>query len=138
LAKAKAKFDLAIVSVLLDAGAGDRWQYKEQGTGTVWRRSEGLAIASLHAFCQGIFSSDPQLPLQADAIGLQNLTEEALSQAFQVSQDNPLVGVQGRLALLQRLGTCHSAAAYVVWFSACTSWRTGCLSARSCPYRTDS
>jgi hypothetical protein len=105
LAKAKAKFDLAIVSVLLDAGAGDRWQYKEPDTGTVWRRSEGLAIASLHAFCQGIFSSDPQLPLQADAIGLQNLTEEALSQAFQVSQDNPLVGVSGRLALLQRLGT---------------------------------
>jgi hypothetical protein len=105
LAKAKAKFDLAIVSVLLDAGAGDRWQYKEPDTGTVWRRSEGLAIASLHAFCQGIFSSDPQLPLQADAIGLQNLTEEALSQAFQVSPDNPLVGVSGRLALLQRLGT---------------------------------
>ena len=105
LAKAKAKFDLAIVSVLLDAGAGDRWQYKEPDTGTVWRRSEGLAIASLHAFCQGIFSSDPQLPLQADAIGLQNLTEEALSQAFQVSPENPLVGVSGRLALLQRLGT---------------------------------
>ncbi len=105
LAKAKAKFDLAIVSVLLDAGAGDRWQYTEPGTGTVWRRSEGLAIASLHAFCQGIFSSDPQLPLQADAIRLQNLTEEALSQAFQVSQDNPLVGVSGRLALLQRLGS---------------------------------
>ncbi|MBD2075078.1 URC4/urg3 family protein [Phormidium sp. FACHB-592] len=105
LAKAKAKFDLAIVSVLLDAGAGDRWQYTEPGTGTVWRRSEGLAIASLHAFFQGIFSSDPQLPLQADAIGLQNLTEEALSQAFQVSQDNPLVGLSGRLALLQRLGT---------------------------------
>lgn len=104
LAKAQAKFDLAIVSVLLDAGAGDRWQYTEPGTGQVWRRSEGLAIASFHAFCQGIFSSDPNQPLQVDAIGLQTLTEDALGEAFQVTTENPLVGVQGRLQLLQRLG----------------------------------
>lgn len=109
LQKAQAKFDLVIVSVLLDAGAGDRWQYVESGTGEpgngqVWRRSEGLAIASFHAFCQGIFSSDPSQPLQADAIGLQTLTEDALRNAFQVSTENPLVGVQGRLKLLQRLG----------------------------------
>jgi len=109
LQKAQAKFDLVIVSVLLDAGAGDRWQYVESGTGEpvtgqVWRRSEGLAIASFHAFCQGVFSSDPNQPLQADAIGLQTLTEDALRNAFQVSTENPLVGVQGRLKLLQRLG----------------------------------
>lgn len=105
LAKAQAKFDLAIVSVLLDAGAGDRWQYVEPGSGQVWRRSEGLAIASFYAFCQGTFSSDPQKPLQADAIGLQTLTEEALKNAFQVSAENPLIGVQGRLELLRRLGS---------------------------------
>ncbi|MBW4691488.1 MAG: URC4/urg3 family protein [Lyngbya sp. HA4199-MV5] len=104
LARAQAKFDLVIVSVLLDAGAGDRWQYTEPGTGQVWRRSEGLAIASFHAFCQGTFSSDPAQPLQAGAIGLQTLTEDALSNAFQVSAGNPLVGVHGRLQLLQRLG----------------------------------
>ncbi|MBW4578981.1 MAG: URC4/urg3 family protein [Tildeniella nuda ZEHNDER 1965/U140] len=104
LEKAQAKFDLAIVSVLLDAGAGDRWQYIEPETGLVLRRSEGLAIASFHAFCQGIFSSDSQKPLQADAIGLQTLTEAALSEAFQVSSENPLIGIQGRLQLLQRLG----------------------------------
>lgn len=114
LQKAQAKFDLVIVSVLLDAGAGDRWQYIESGTGEPgtgepgngqgWRRSEGLAIASFHAFCQGIFSSDPNQPLQADAIGLQTLTEDALRNAFQVSAENPLIGVQGRLKLLQRLG----------------------------------
>ncbi|PSB29267.1 URC4/urg3 family protein [Stenomitos frigidus] len=104
LGKAQAKFDLAIVSVLLDAGAGDRWQYTEPGTGQVWRRSEGLAIASFHAFCQGVFSSDPKVPLQADAIGLQTLTEDALRNAFQVSAENSLVGVQGRLQLLQKLG----------------------------------
>jgi Protein of unknown function (DUF1688) len=104
LQKAQTKFDLVIISVLLDAGAGDRWQYTEPETGLVLRRSEGLAIASFHAFCQGVFSSDPNVPLQADAVGLQALTEDALSNALQVSAENPLIGVQGRLTLLQRLG----------------------------------
>ncbi|MCZ0901024.1 DUF1688 family protein, partial [Microcoleus sp. HI-ES] len=56
--QAKIKFDLAIVSVLLDAGAGADWQYCEPETGQVYRRSEGLAIASLRMFCQGVFSSN--------------------------------------------------------------------------------
>src|SRR5579883_331065 len=105
LEKARAKFDLAIVSVLLDAGAGDRWQYQEPGTGQVWQRSEGLAIASFHAFCQGMFSSDPDTPLQADAIGLQAITATTLSDSFQCRPENPLVGMEGRLELLQRLGS---------------------------------
>ncbi|HEY9302354.1 MAG TPA: DUF1688 family protein, partial [Phormidium sp.] len=45
LEKAKVKFDLVIISVLLDAGAGANWQYLEQETGQVFRRSEGLAVA---------------------------------------------------------------------------------------------
>lgn len=102
--KARVKFDLAIVSVLLDAGAGADWQYHERETGLVFRRSEGLAVASFRMFCQGAFSSHPDYPLQADAEGLQNLTEQALAQGFQVSGANPLVGVQGRVKLLQRLG----------------------------------
>ncbi len=104
LEQAQAKFDLAIVSVLLDAGAGDRWQYAEPGTRQIWRRSEGLAIASFHAFCQDVFSSDPAMSLQADAIGLQTLTEAALRESFQVSPANPLIGLQGRLNLMQQLG----------------------------------
>lgn len=104
LERAWAKFDLAVVSVLLDAGAGATWQYHELGTGQVFQRSEGLAVASVHAFCQGLFSSDPAARMQVDAIGLQQLTEAALSECFQVSPENPLVGVQGRVNLLQRLG----------------------------------
>ena len=101
--KARAKFDLAITSVLLDAGAGATWQFSEAKTGLVLGRSEGLAIASFELFLQGGFSSDPG-HLQADAVGLQNLTEAAFTQAFQVSPQNPLVGVAGRLTLMQRLG----------------------------------
>jgi hypothetical protein len=104
LEKAQTKFDLAIVSVLLDAGAGSNWQYHEQETGVVFRRSEGLAVASFRMFCQGAFSSDPEHPLQADAQGLQALTVQKLAQGFQASQANPLIGVEGRLELLQRLG----------------------------------
>ncbi len=104
LEKAWAKFDLAIISVLLDAGAGSQWQYQEPETGKVFRRSEGLAVASFHLFCQGLFSSDPSNPLQVDAIALQNLPADKLAQGFQSSQTNLLVGMPGRATLLQRLG----------------------------------
>ena len=50
--------DLFIVSVLLDAGAGDVWKYKEQNSGQTISRSEGLAVASLDMFLAGVFSSD--------------------------------------------------------------------------------
>jgi len=103
LEKAEAKFDLAITSVLLDAGAGNTWQYIEPETGEVFCRSEGLAIASFNLFCNGLFSSDRQ-SLQADATGLRRLTEADLAQGFQVTLDNPLLGLQGRLRLLQNLG----------------------------------
>jgi hypothetical protein len=104
LEKARAKFDLAITSVLLDAGAGTSWQFLEAETGLVLKRSEGLAIASFDLFLQGGFSSAPDYLFQADAVGLQHLTEAEFTQAFQVSSQNPLVGVAGRLALMQRLG----------------------------------
>ncbi len=102
--KAQIKFDLAIVSVLLDAGAGADWQYCEAETGQIYRRSEGLAIATFRMFCQGVFSSNSDFPLQADSRGLSQLKLETLAAGFQVSRDNPLVGLTGRLELLQRLG----------------------------------
>jgi hypothetical protein len=102
LERAIAKFDLAIVSVLLDAGAGEVWRFHEQSTGLSWGRSEGLAIASLQMFCQGGFSSK-NLP-QVDALGLQALTAAELATQFQVNENNPLVGLAGRWSLLQKLG----------------------------------
>lgn len=101
--RAKAKFDLAIVSVLLDAGAGVDWRYIEPATREVFQRSEGLAIASLQMFCDGVFASDRSL--RADAIALQSLKLEQLAQALQVSETNPLVGLEGRLKLVQQLGS---------------------------------
>ena len=102
--RARQCIDLTAVSVLLDAGAGARWRYREPGTGLVLSRSEGLAAASLHAFCAGLFSGDPRRPLRADADGLSRLTDDALAAALQVTPDNPLPGVAGRASLLRRLG----------------------------------
>ena len=106
--RARAQIDLALVSVLLDAGAGPDWTYREpaqaEHPGHEYNRSEGLGVASFHAFMAGLFSSDPSRPLQADAQGLQAVTAERLGQAFQVTASNPLVGLEGRAALLRRLG----------------------------------
>lgn len=102
--QARAMFDLVIPSVLLDAGAGTAWKFVEPDTQQVFGRSEGLAIASYHLFTAGKLSSDPAWPLRTDAQALQNLSEETIATAFQVSQDNPIVGLSGRVELLQRLG----------------------------------
>ncbi|MGV0742963.1 URC4/urg3 family protein [Mycolicibacterium sp. XJ870] len=106
---ARAMIDLTLVSVLLDAGAGPDWEYTEVATGQRFSRSEGLGVASWHAFCGGLFSSDPAHPLQADAAGLECLDVDRLAQAFQVSDDNPLLGLHGRVQLLRRLGTAMTA-----------------------------
>ena len=102
--KAKVKFDLAIISVLLDAGAGTNWQYSESETGQIFSRSEGLAVCSFRLFCQGFFSGNLDLPWQANAQGLSQIDIQTLAQGFQVTPENPLVGLEGRLKLLQRLG----------------------------------
>ncbi|MCC0004270.1 MAG: URC4/urg3 family protein [Methylobacteriaceae bacterium] len=102
-ARARAEFDLAIVSVLLDAGAGGRWRYRE-ADGALSSRSEGLAIASLDMFAAGLFSADASDPLRADAERLATIDARALATGFQVHCDNPLVGLAGRVDLLNRLG----------------------------------
>lgn len=107
--RARARIELTIVSVLLDAGAGADWSYREETTGQRFTRSEGLAVASFRAFLSGMFSSDPTHPCQADAAGLQAITTDRLAAAFQVSADNPIVGLEGRAALLRRLGDIRAA-----------------------------
>ena len=96
--------DLAIVSVLLDAGAGPDWTYTDQATGLHLGRSEGLALASLRLFSSGLLSTDPGNPLQADAASLKSLSAETLGAAMQVGPENPLVGLEQRAALLRKLG----------------------------------
>ena len=102
--KAHAMIDLTFVSVLLDAGAGPDWKYVEPASGQTFTRSEGLGVASFHAFTSGLFSSDKDRPWQADSEGLRALVTDRLAAAFQVSEHNPIVGLEGRAVLLRRLG----------------------------------
>jgi hypothetical protein len=104
-ARARAEFDLAIVSVFLDAGAGPSWRYRDSKTGSAIGRSEGLGLASLAMFANGAFSADPREPLRVDAGVLANFTVADLERGMQVSDVNPLVAVEGRIDLLRRLGT---------------------------------
>jgi hypothetical protein len=90
--RARASFDLVILSVLLDAGTGPSWSYTDPETGRSFTRSEGLAVASQRMFEAGALRD------------LQSLDTETLSGGFQVSQDNPLAGLEGRAELLRRLG----------------------------------
>lgn len=101
-ARARAAFDLVIPSVLLDAGSGPGWRYRDDVTGAELTRSEGLGVASLRLFQSGALSADPSDPLRAD--DLQRVDAELIRRAFQVRDDNPLAGVEGRAALLRRLG----------------------------------
>jgi len=96
------KIDLVVTSVLLDAGAGADWQYSDR-SGSVHARSEGLAIASLDMFRNGTFSVDGKHTV--DAAALLSMQMPALADGFQVNDSsNPMAGLDGRLAILNRLG----------------------------------
>jgi Protein of unknown function (DUF1688) len=102
---ARRRMDLAVVSVLLDAGAGPAWSYREPGTGETYARSEGLGVASIQMFANGAFSRDAKGdPLRADAERLAALAPADIAMGFQVRAHNPLTGLEGRADLLRKLG----------------------------------
>ena len=99
--RCRSKLEMAIISVLLEAGAGDGWGFVDTKSGTRHKRSEGLAIASLYAYGDGVFGSEPFV---ATGERLRAITPNELGKAFQVSKDNALLGLEGRCALLNALG----------------------------------
>ncbi|KAL5087981.1 hypothetical protein Trisim1_007386 [Trichoderma cf. simile WF8] len=97
--------DLFFVSVLLDAGAGDTWAFREPGSDKAYGRSEGIAVASLYMFNAGAFSSATDgNKSTVDGHGLGKLTEVAFVHHFQISPQNPMVGVASRIELLNNFG----------------------------------
>src|SRR6185295_3616950 len=99
LERARIAVDLATVSVLLDAGAGNAWRYHDRKTGHSLTRSEGLAVASLDMFSAGLFSSDPAHPHRVDHAALARIDAATLARHFQVDGENPLVGLEQRSVL---------------------------------------
>ncbi len=102
--RSRSLVDLVVVSALLDTVSNENWRFREPGTGEVFARSEGIALASLHAFRSGLFSSDPEYPLRADAHALRTLDPVRLAAAFQVTIDNPLPALEERTKLVRALG----------------------------------
>ena len=103
--RARAHIDLTVGSVLLDAGAGAAWSFVEAESGQRYTRSEGLAVASFRAFMRGAFSARRDDPLRVDASALAAMDAATLASLFQVGTANPLLGLEGRAALLRRLGS---------------------------------
>lgn len=102
--RARAKIDLAVISVLLDAGAGAEWKFSENAGAFVVGRSEGLAVASFYMFLGGKFSSAGKEPFRADAQGLKSLAKATLEAGFQIGAGNRMNGLEGRFQLLRDLG----------------------------------
>ena len=55
-------------------------------------------------FKAGYFSSNPAEPCQVDSAGLKRLSAEQLGKGLQVNESNPIVGLDGRIGLMSRLG----------------------------------
>jgi hypothetical protein len=103
--KCKRMIDLFLVSVLLDAGAGTEWSYRSAENGRVYRRSEGIAVATLDMFkavSRSPFASRPPNHL------LRALTR-TLGALFQ-QQDQQVPGRQGCPAGVDCGATCPRAA----------------------------
>lgn len=99
--RAKLELDLILPSVLVDAGAGPDWKYSSSNSVAVGR-SEGLGLASLDMFLAGGFSHRKNV--ETTAAGLTAVSVESFSEHFNVSNNNPLLGVEGRVQLLRSLG----------------------------------
>lgn len=92
------KINLAVISVLLDAGAGAKWSYSTR-EGKVLSRSEGLAAASLEGFLSNQFGSSDSI-----AMTLSKASSNLIASIFQVSNENPMVGIEGRSQVISSLG----------------------------------
>ncbi|KAJ2905316.1 Uracil catabolism protein 4 [Zalerion maritima] len=102
--KCRRLLDLFLVSVLLDAGSGTGWSYKSAENGRIYKRSEGLAIASLEMFKTGLFSTGKN-KFQVDKDGLKSLTVEKIAKGLQDREGNRIAGLEGRTNVLIRLST---------------------------------
>ncbi|GAA5878515.1 hypothetical protein JCM3774_000094 [Rhodotorula dairenensis] len=127
LEQARRLVDLMVVSVLMDAGAGNAWKYSPKEGGEKIARSEGLAVGSLEMFEKGMFSGVEGQPYRVDSVGLSKITPEDISTAMQVSEANPMAGIDGRAQLLVRLGSVLTDSNNAAYFTQSGASRPGNL-----------
>jgi hypothetical protein len=100
---ARSAVDLVFLSVLLDAGAGNTWKYRDPVTGNQLSRSEGLAAASIDLFFNHSARYEGDKGWILDIDSLEKISRGKLGVVFQSSTENPLLGITGRAELLARL-----------------------------------
>ena len=97
--------DLATVSVLLDAGAGDAWRYREAATGLHLRALGGArGRQPRHVCAPADFPAMPTSRCGSTVAAWISLSARRWRATFRSTPDNPLVGLRARAALLRRLG----------------------------------
>ncbi|KAK4698982.1 hypothetical protein P7C70_g7288, partial [Phenoliferia sp. Uapishka_3] len=124
---ARRMVDLMVASVLMDAGAGNVWKYVPKEGGEGIGRSEGLAVGSLEMFEKGMFSGVEGQPFRVDSVGLSQISTAQISDAMQVTSQNPMDGIEGRANLLVRLGSVLTDPANAAYFTKDGASRPGHL-----------
>jgi hypothetical protein len=68
---------------------------------TQYSHSEGLALASLALYQSGKLSTEEQSPCRIDAQQLLGFQEQDFMEAFQVTPENSIEGLVGRVQLMK-------------------------------------
>ena len=101
MARARSDFDLAIVSVLLDAGAGPQWRYRDpiigHEFGAIGRLGPGQH-QHVCLWCVFLSNAGPMTIFHLSCAPMQmflaNLETKWLRNGFQVTDQNPLSGLR--------------------------------------------
>ena len=104
--RARIAVDLAFVSVLLDAGAGDAWRYRERETGLVLRALGGTCRRQPRHVSRRAFSSDAGQPWRVDNVALTAIDAATLARSFpgRCRQSAGRIGAAQRAAAASRRG----------------------------------
>ncbi|KAI8051394.1 uncharacterized protein B0P05DRAFT_562573 [Gilbertella persicaria] len=95
--------DLFVLTVLLDFDPGNQYVFRESTTNIALKKREGIAVAILEMFVQGVFSTSPNQPHRVDSEALMHLTLQDLLTGFKVVSPETLIGLKERFELLKHL-----------------------------------
>ncbi|KAI8977928.1 hypothetical protein BDB01DRAFT_852758 [Pilobolus umbonatus] len=96
--------DILVIACLMDIKPCQTWCYTEKSTGRSFKRKDGIAIAILEMYINGVFSSDNTQPHRVDSKALCHLSLDTLCHHLQFNEHNSFVGIEERLEVLNHLG----------------------------------
>ncbi|KAI7904272.1 uncharacterized protein BX663DRAFT_530376 [Cokeromyces recurvatus] len=94
--------DLFVIAVLLDLDPSQGYSYQESTHHRIYKKREGMAIAILEMFMNGVFSINPEEPHRVDSEALMQLTLDDLLSGLKTTSDE-LIGIEDRFELLKHL-----------------------------------